>query len=104
MANTIVTNLALPFTGIFISLIVYLIGMWLTKISNGFFLFNPLLVGMVLGIVVLAIWAKSTGSTTAAVYKKFYLPGGNMIFWFLNPATMAFAIPVYRVNNIFKKY
>ena len=104
MANTIVTNLALPFTGIFISLIVYLIGMWLTKISYGFFLFNPLLVGMVLGIVVLAIWAKGTGSTTAAVYKKFYLPGGNMIFWFLNPATMAFAIPVYRVNNIFKKY
>lgn len=104
MSATIATNLALPFTGIFISLVVYLIGMWLTKVSNVFFLFNPLLVGMILGIVVLVIWAKSTGSTTEAVYTKYYLPGGNIIFWFLNPATMAFAIPVYKVNKTFKKY
>ena len=27
-----------------------------------------------------------------------------MIFWFLNPATVAFAIPLYRRNDIFKKY
>lgn len=92
MTNVFITNLALPFTGVFISLLVYLIGMWLFKISNGFFLFTPLLVGMVLGIVILAIWAKVANSTTAAVYKKFYQPGGNLIFWFLNPATMAFAI------------
>ncbi len=58
MTNVFITNLALPFTGVFISLLVYLIGMWLFKISNGFFLFTPLLVGMVLGIVILAIWAK----------------------------------------------
>lgn len=96
--------LALPFTGIFISLVVYVIGMYLFKISNGFFLFTPLLVGMVLGIVVLALWAKGIGSTTAAVYKKYYLPGGNIIFWFLNPATIAFAIPLYRRNDVFKKY
>lgn len=102
--SAIMSNLALPYTGIVISLVVYLIGMWLSKISKGFFLFNPLLVGMVLGIALLALWAKSTGSTTAAVYTKYYLPGGNIIFWFLGPATMAFAIPVYRVNKIFKKY
>lgn len=104
MTNVFITNLALPFTGVFISLLVYLIGMWLFKISNGFFLFTPLLVGMVLGIVILAIWAKVANSTTAAVYKKFYQPGGNLIFWFLNPATMAFAIPLYRRNDVFKKY
>ena len=98
MTNVFITNLALPFTGVFISLLVYLIGMWLFKISNGFFLFTPLLVGMVLGIVILAIWAKVANSTTAIVYKKFYQPGGNLIFWFLNPATMAFAIPLYRVD------
>lgn len=59
---------------------------------------------MVLGIVILALWAKGIGSTTVAVYKKYYLPGGNIIFWFLNPATIAFAIPLYRRNDIFKKY
>ncbi|WP_076461515.1 LrgB family protein [Limosilactobacillus caccae] len=104
MSATIVQSLTLPITGIVISLIVYLIGMGLFKISHGFFLFTPLLVGMVLGIAILVVWAKCTGSTTAAVYKKFYLPGGNLIFWFLNPATMAFAIPLYRRNDIFKKY
>ncbi len=36
MTNVFITNLALPFTGVFISLLVYLIGMWLFKISNGF--------------------------------------------------------------------
>lgn len=96
--------LTLPFTGIVISLVVYVIGMYLFKVSHGFFLFTPLLVGMVLGIVILALWAKGIGSTTVAVYKKYYLPGGNIIFWFLNPATIAFAIPLYRRNDIFKKY
>lgn len=96
--------MVLPYTGILISLAGYLLGMWLFKISHGFFLFTPLLVGMVFGIAVLAIWAKGIGSTTAAVYTKYYLPGGNIIFWFLNPATVAFAIPLYRRNDIFKKY
>lgn len=97
-------TLALPFTGIFISILVYLIGQWLFDKTNGFFLFTPLLVGMVLGIVILMIWAKMTGSMTAAVYKTYYKPGGDIIFWFLNPATMAFAIPLYRRNDVFKKY
>ena len=97
-------SLMLPYTGIFISLVGYLLGMWLFKISHGFFLFTPLLVGMVFGSAVWAIWAKGIGSTTAAVYTKYYLPGGNIIFWFLNPATAAFAIPLYRRNDIFKKY
>ena len=97
-------SMVLPYTGILISLAGYLLGMWLFKISHGFFLFTPLLVGMVFGIAVLAIWAKGIGSTTAAVYTKYYLPGGNIIFWFLNPATVAFAIPLYRRNDIFKKY
>lgn len=104
MADTLMTNLTLPFTGIFISLLVYLIGMWLFKASHGFFLFTPLLVGMVLGIIILVIWGKCAGSSTAAIYKKFYRPGGDIIFWFLNPATAAFAIPLYRRNDIFKKY
>ena len=96
--------LATPFTGIFISLFVFLIGMWLFKKTNGFFLFTPLFIGMVIGIFILVIWGNLINKTTFQVYKMFYTPGGNMIFWFLNPATAAFAIPVYRRRDVFKKY
>lgn len=41
MTSTMITNLTLPFTGIFISLLVYLIGMGLFKISNVFFFLRP---------------------------------------------------------------
>lgn len=44
-------NLALPFTGIFISLAVFLLGQWLFKITKGFFLFQPLFFGMIVGII-----------------------------------------------------
>ena len=97
-------TLALPFTGIFISLMVYLFGQWLFKIGKGFFLFQPLFLGMVLGIVVLVIMASMMGKTTLEVYTKFYKPGGDIIFWFLNPATIAFAVPLYKRNDIVKKY
>lgn len=90
--------------GIFLSLMVYLIGQWLFKISHGFFLFQPLFVGMVLGIFILFLFAKAFGTTTATFYKSAYLPGGNIIFWFLNPATIAFAIPLYRRNDIVKRF
>lgn len=90
--------------GIFLSLMVYLIGQWLFKISKGFFLFQPLFVGMVLGIFILFLMAKAFGTDTATFYKSAYLPGGNIIFWFLNPATIAFAIPLYRRNDIVKRF
>ncbi len=90
--------------GIFLSLVVYLIGQWLFKISKGFFLFQPLFVGMVLGILVLFLLAKTFGTTTANFYRSAYKPGGDIIFWFLNPATIAFAVPLYRRNDIVKKY
>ncbi|MDT6980080.1 LrgB family protein [Levilactobacillus zymae] len=90
--------------GIFLSLVVYLIGQWLFKIGKGFFLFQPLFVGMVLGIFILFLLAKAFGTTTATFYKSAYLPGGNIIFWFLNPATIAFAIPLYRRNDIVKRF
>ncbi|MCH5464444.1 antiholin-like protein LrgB [Levilactobacillus tujiorum] len=90
--------------GIFLSLLVYLIGQWLFKIGKGFFLFQPLFVGMVLGIFILFLLAKVFGTTTANFYKSAYKPGGDIIFWFLNPATIAFAIPLYRRNDIVKRF
>ncbi|KRK36416.1 antiholin-like protein LrgB [Loigolactobacillus bifermentans] len=96
--------LSQPLFGIFLSLGVFLIGQWLFKLGKGFFLFQPLFVGMVLGIIVLVIMGKVMGTSTATVYTKFYKPGGDIIFWFLNPATIAFAIPLYKRNDIVKKY
>ncbi|KRK96432.1 antiholin-like protein LrgB [Levilactobacillus acidifarinae] len=102
--NATGTNAGNALFGIFLSLVVFLIGQWLFKISKGFFLFQPLFVGMVLGILVLAILAHLFGTDTATFYRSAYLPGGNIIFWFLNPATIAFAIPLYRRNDVVKRF
>ncbi|RMC47252.1 LrgB family protein [Lactobacillus sp. ESL0228] len=92
-----------PLFGVFLSLVVFLIGQWLFKKSNGFFLFQPLFVGMILGIAVLAILAKFFNTTTAIVYTQAYKPGGDIIFWFITPATIAFAVPLYKRNDVVKK-
>ncbi|GAB6093262.1 antiholin [Furfurilactobacillus curtus] len=93
-----------PFFGIFLSIVVFLLGQWLFKISHGFFLFQPLFVGMVAGILALMALAKMLGMSTAAFYTQAYKPGGDIIFWFLNPATIAFAVPLYKRNDIVKKF
>lgn len=93
----------LLFFGIFLSLIVFLIGQYLFKISKGFFLFQPLFVGMVLGIFILWLMSKWLGVSLPDFYTQAYKPGGDLLFWFLNPATIAFAIPLYRRNDVVKK-
>lgn len=94
----------IAFFGIFLSLVVFLIGQWLFKITNGFFLCQPLFVGMVLGIFILWLLSKWFGVSLPTFYQAAYKPGGDILFWFLNPATIAFAIPLYRRNNVFKKF
>lgn len=42
--------------------------------------------------------------STTAVYTKYYQPGGNIINWFLQPATIAFAVPLYERNDVLKVY
>ncbi|GAK48393.1 effector of murein hydrolase LrgB [Secundilactobacillus oryzae JCM 18671] len=92
------------FFGIFLSLVVFLIGQWLFKIGKGFFLFQPLFVGMVLGIAVLVVMAKWFGVSATYFYQAAYKPGGDILFWFLNPATIAFAVPLYRRNDVVKRF
>lgn len=92
-----------PLFGVFLSLAVFMIGQWLFKKSNGFFLFQPLFVAMVLGIAILVVLGKSFDVSTAQVYAKTYKPGGDIIFWFLTPATIAFAVPLYKRNDVVKK-
>ncbi|ETO40302.1 LrgA-associated membrane protein LrgB [Fructilactobacillus florum 8D] len=96
--------LGTPMFGIALSLVVYLIGTWLFKKSHGFFLFQPLFVSMILGIFLLWLLAKSSNLPITWIYKNLYKPGGDIIFWFLFPATIAFALPLYRRNDIVKKY
>ncbi|KRL05878.1 antiholin-like protein LrgB [Liquorilactobacillus oeni] len=93
-----------PFFGIFLSLAVYLCGQWLFKKSHGLFLFQPLFVAMVLGILILVLLANLLHQDVAKFYTQAYKPGGDLIFWFLNPATIAFAIPLYKRNDVIKKY
>lgn len=95
--------IANPLFGVFLSLVLFLIGQWLFKKSKGFFLFQPLFVSMVLGIAVLVILGKYFNVTTATVYAKVYKPGGDIIFWFITPATIAFAVPLYKRNDVVKK-
>lgn len=83
------------YVGIIISLIVFEIGVFLFKKSKGFFLFTPLFVAMVLGVIVLKV--------TGISYKE-YNEGGQYISFFLEPATVAFAIPLYKKREVLKKY
>lgn len=104
MQAEIIKYLGTPIFGIFLSIAVFLLGQWLFKISHGFFLFQPLFVGMVLGITILVLMAKWFNVDTTWFYTNAYLPGGNEIIWFLQPATIAFAIPLYRRNDIVKRF
>ncbi|MDF7671866.1 LrgB family protein [Lactobacillus sp. ESL0701] len=92
-----------PLFGVFLSLLVFLIGKWLFKKSHGLFIFQPLFVAMVLGIVILMVLGKFFNVSTAQVYTQAYKPGGDIIFWFITPATIAFAVPLYKRNDVVKK-
>lgn len=83
------------YIGIIISLVVFEIGVFLFKKSKNFFLFTPLFVAMVLGAIVLKV--------TGISYEQ-YNEGGKYISFFLEPATVAFAIPLYKKRDVLKKY
>lgn len=84
-----------PYIGIIISLAVFGVGTWLFKKSKGFFLFTPLFVAMVLGVLILKV---------AGISYDEYNEGGKYISFFLDPATVAFAIPLYKKREVLKKY
>ncbi|MGG1241928.1 antiholin LrgB [Bacillus licheniformis] len=84
-----------PYFGIVVSLAAFGIGAFLFKRTKGFFLFTPLFVAMVLGIAFLKI-----GGFSYADYNN----GGEIIKFFLEPATIAFAIPLYKQRDKLKKY
>lgn len=84
-----------PYVGIVISFVVFGIGTFLFKKSNNFFLFTPLFVSMILGVIIL----KALG-----ISYESYNEGGSVISFFLEPATIAFAIPLYKKRELLKVY
>lgn len=81
------------FAGVALSLIAYFIGEFLKKKFKLGFL-NPLLVSIVLTIVVLLI---------AHVDYEAYNKSARYISWFLTPATVCLAIPMYEQWQLLKK-
>lgn len=84
-----------PYFGILVSLIPFVIATYFYKKMNGFFLLAPLFVSMVAGIAFLKL--------TGISYENYKI-GGDIINFFLEPATICFAIPLYRKREVLKKY
>ena len=79
--------------GFFISIAAYLFGLWLKK-KLKWAVLNPLLVAILLVIAVLAV-----GNIPYDEYNE----GGQYISYFLTPATVCLAIPLYRQLELLKK-
>ena len=79
--------------GVFVSLFAYLIGMELKK-KFGWPVLNPLLVAIILVIAIL----KATGITYTD-----YNEGASYISYFLTPATVCLAVPLYEKFELLKK-
>lgn len=102
-SKSFMSLIANPLFGILLSLMLFVFGQWLFNKSKGFFLFQPLFVAMVLGILILVGLGHVFNMSTADFYKMAYKPGGDMIFWVLTPATIAFAVPLYKRNDVLRK-
>lgn len=81
------------FAGVTLSLLAYLLGVVLKK-KFKCAIFNPLLISIVITIVVLV---------TAHVDYDIYNQGASYLSWFLTPATVCLAIPLYEQWKLLKK-
>ena len=81
------------FFGVGISVGTYLLGVAIKKRIN-FFLFNPLLLAIILTITTLLV--------SGIEYKEYY-EGAKYLSYLLTPATVALAIPLYEQVAIIKK-
>ncbi|MBE6067637.1 MAG: LrgB family protein [Clostridium lundense] len=83
-----------PMTGVLISLICFELGLYIyhkTKIP----FFNPLLIAIILVIFVIKLFNISLDSFNI---------GGDLISFFLGPATVVLAVPLYHKLDLIKKY
>ena len=90
MDNLFQTSL---FAGVTVSLVAYLLGMLLKK-KFKLAILNPLLISIVLTIIVLVV---------ADVDYDTYNKGASYLSWFLTPATVCLAIPLYEQWTLLNK-
>lgn len=79
--------------GVTLSLVVYMLGCWLKK-KTGLALFNPLLLSIIVTILVLIV-----GRVDYDTYNE----GARYLSWFLTPATVSLAIPLYEQLTLLRK-
>lgn len=79
--------------GVTLSLVVYMLGCWLKK-KTGLALFNPLLLSIIVTILVLLV-----GRVDYDTYNE----GAKYLSWFLTPATVSLAIPLYEQLTLLRK-
>lgn len=81
------------FTGVTLSLVAYMAGVFLKKkFKSG--IFNPLLISMIITIVVLLV---------SGVDYEIYNEGAKYLSWLLTPATVCLAIPLYEQWELLRK-
>lgn len=81
------------FAGVTLSLLAYMVGVQLKKrFKSG--IFNPLLIAIAATLVVLL---------TANIDYEIYNEGAKYLSWFLTPATVCLAIPLYEQIELLKK-
>ena len=82
------------FAGVTLSLLSYFIGSVLKK-KFKLGIFNPLLISIIITIIVLAV---------SGVDYDVYNQGARYLSWFLTPATVCLAIPLYKQLHLLKKH
>lgn len=78
-----------PLFGILISLIAFEIGLFINKKKTKVALLNPLLIALVIIVIILKVLGISLDE---------YNTGGSILTFFLGPATVALAVPLYKKN------
>lgn len=81
------------YAGVVISLLAYMLGLYLKK-KFSLAILNPLLISVVVTILVLV---------TGRVDYDIYYEGAKYLSWFLTPATVCLAIPLYEQFTLLKK-
>ena len=85
--------IASPAFGVIISLIAYEVGIYVKK-KGRLSIFNPLLLAVIILVVLL---------TSFHIKYEEYNNGGQIISFFLYPATVALALPMYKKFSLFKQ-
>lgn len=83
-----------PLFGVIISLVAFEIGMFIFK-KTKLAIFNPLLIATIIVMIFL---------NYLEVPLKNYMLGGDLILFFLAPATIALAIPLFQKIDLLKKH